>query len=118
MRERGKNGLQLAVRLVVRTKVWLAACLGGQVAGWSASCVLIACLRSAVSHLMYASGTQKERVRERERERERENNDNYVGCPYGWLTGWGDDLVLPAWLGRLAPPLRACLHSLLLESGP
>ena len=41
-----------------------------------------------------------------------------VGCPYAWLTGRGDDLVLPAWLGRLTPPLRACLRSLLLESGP
>ena len=72
VRERmGKNGLRLAVRLVVRTKAWLAACLGGQVAGWSASCLLIAGLRSAVPHLMYAFGTLKERVRERERERER-----------------------------------------------
>ena len=59
--------MQLAVRLVVRTKAWLVACLGGQVAGWSASCLLIACLRSAVSHLMYASGTQKDRGREGEK---------------------------------------------------
>ena len=53
-----------------------------------------------------------------ERERERENIDNLVGCPYGWLTGRGDDLVLPAWLGRLTPPLCVCLDSLLVESGP
>ena len=68
----GKLGLLLAVRLVVRTKAWLAACLGGQVAGWPARCLLIACLPSAVSHLLCASDTQKERDRERERERETE----------------------------------------------
>ena len=53
-----------------------------------------------------------------ERERERNKIEHLVGCPYGWLTGRGDDLALPACLGRLAPPLCACLHSLLLESGP
>ena len=63
----GNLGLLLAVRLVVRTKAWLAACLGGQVAGWPARCLLIACLPSAVSHLLYASETQKGRERERRR---------------------------------------------------
>ena len=72
--------MRLVVRLVVRTKAWLAACLGGQVAGWPASCLLIACLPSAASHLLYASDTRKERERERgieteiRRERERERD--------------------------------------------
>ena len=57
--------------MVVRTKAWLAACLGGQVAGWLASCLLIPCSPSAVSHLLYASDTQKGRERERDGDKER-----------------------------------------------
>ena len=67
--------------MVVRTKAWLAACLGGQVACWPARCLLIACLPSAVSHLLYASDTQKERERERERERDKETKRERGPCP-------------------------------------
>ena len=106
----------------------LASCLSGWPSGWlvgelSPDCLLAVCRVSPHVCFRHTEGEserkrERERERDREIERERESNDNLVGCPYGWLTGRGDDLVLLAWLGRLIPPLCAPLHSLLLECGP
>ena len=92
----------------------LASCLPGWPSGWlvgelSPDC-LLAVWRVSSDACFRCTEGKREREREREREKERERERGLilwlVAHTVDWLAG-GDDLVLPAWLGRLTPPLCA-----------
>ena len=91
--------------------------LAGCLASWPSACKR-ACLNHHSPFQAQRASLPSHPPGPSEKVRERETSANMVGCPYGWLTGQGNDLALPDWLGRFAPPLCVCLQSLLLESGP